>query len=200
MVESAVGPAAVRHQRALAWGRDERRVRPETKEKSTGSDETFATDLSDVRELERELLRLAERTSRRMRRARFVGRTVTIKVRYSDFTTITRSRTVADATSTSREIYLTARDLLGALLPLPAPVRLLGVRVEHLVPAESATRQLVIGERDSGWSDVDRARDRAVDRFGSDALRPASLLRPASTSDHESTRGRARPPGVAESS
>jgi DNA polymerase-4 len=111
-----------------------------------------------------------------MRVAGVAGRTVTIKVRFADFTTITRTRTVAEATDVTQEIYRTATALYDALGLQRARVRLVGVRVEGLVPLETVHRQLVLGERDHGWMDADRAVDRAVLRFGSAAVRPASLL------------------------
>ncbi len=111
-----------------------------------------------------------------MRAAALVGRTVSIKVRYEDFTTITRSRTLRDPSDVTQEIYETARAAFDALLPLPAPVRLVGVRVESLVPADLASRQLVLGESSTGWQQIDRASDALSQRFGTGALRPASLV------------------------
>jgi len=111
-----------------------------------------------------------------MRVAGVAGRTVTIKVRFADFTTITRTRTIGEATDVTQEIYRTATALYDALGLQRARVRLVGVRVEGLVPRETVHRQLVLGERDHGWMDADRAVDRATLRFGSAAVRPASLL------------------------
>jgi DNA polymerase-4 len=104
------------------------------------------------------------------------GRTVTLTVRFADFTTITRSRTMGEATDVTREIYRTAADLFLALGLQRARIRLVGVRVEGLVPRASVQRQLVLGERERGWSEADQAVDRAVLKFGPAALRPAALL------------------------
>ncbi len=171
-----LGQAAGTHLHALANGRDERSVVPSVRERSIGAEETFAADLVDVAELRRELLRLCDRTASRVRAAALVGRTVSIKVRYEDFTTITRSRTLRDPSDVTQEIYETARAAFDALLPLPAPVRLVGVRVESLVPADLASRQLVLGESSTGWQQIDRASDALSQRFGTGALRPASLV------------------------
>jgi DNA polymerase-4 len=76
----------------------------------------------------------------------------------------------------TQEIYRTAGDLFLALGLQRARIRLVGVRVEGLVPRRTVQRQLVLGERDRGWSDADLAVDRAVHRFGDAAVRPATLL------------------------
>jgi DNA polymerase-4 len=104
------------------------------------------------------------------------GRTVTLKVRFSDFTTITRTRTMPEATDVTREIYGTAAELFRALGLQRARIRLVGVRVEGLVPRASVQRQLVLGEREQGWAEADQAVDRAVLRFGAAAVRPATLI------------------------
>jgi DNA polymerase-4 len=111
-----------------------------------------------------------------MRTAQVAGRTVTLKVRFADFTTITRSKTRGDATDVTQEIYRTAADLFTALGLQRARVRLVGVRVEGLVPRATVQRQLVLGEREHGWSDADVAVDRAARKFGAAAVRPATLL------------------------
>ena len=81
-----------------------------------------------------------------------------------------------EATDVTQEIYRTATRLYDALGLQRARLRLVGVRVEGLVPRETVHRQLVLGEREHGWSDADRAVDRATLRFGTAAVRPASLL------------------------
>ena len=106
--------------------------------------------------------------------------TVTITVRFADFTTITRSRTMADATDVTQEIYREAVRSYDALGLQRARLRLVGVRVEGLVTRERVHRQLVLGERDRGWSEADRARDRIVRRFGAGTVRPSSPAASAS--------------------
>lgn len=141
-----------------------------------GAEETFAADTDDREVVLRELLRLSARVSRRMRVAAVAGRTVSIKVRFADFSSITRSRTRPEATDVTHEIHAVATELYEALGLQRARVRLVGVRVEGLVPRSSVHRQLRLGEREHGWEDADRAVDAAVRRFGSAAVGPASLL------------------------
>ena len=111
------------------------------------------------------------------------GRTVSITVRFADFTTITRSRTIPEATDVTQELYGAAVRLYDGLGLQRARLRLVGVRVEGLVPRGAVHRQGVLGERQRGWPDADRAVDRATRRFGTAAVRPASLLE-AKTSEH----------------
>ncbi|GAA4920795.1 DNA polymerase-4 [Actinomycetospora succinea] len=171
----AVGEAHAAHLISLAHGVDERRVDPHGREKSAGAEETFAHDLVDPALRRRELLRLADRAARMLRQRGMRARTVALKVRFDDFTTITRARTLPAPTDLARDLHATAVDLLDALGPI-APVRLLGVRGEGLVPADRAPEQIVLGEPEHGWSDAERAADLARSRFGVAAIRPASLL------------------------
>lgn len=174
-LKRAVGEAHAAHLFALAHGVDERRVDPHGREKSAGAEETFAADIADPVVLRRELLRLSERAARMLRRRGRRGRTVAVKIRFSDFTTITRSRTLPAPTDLARDIYATAGDLLDAVDDR-RPVRLLGVRAEQLVPADRAPEQGLLGDPEYGWSDAERAVDQARSRFGIAAVRPASLL------------------------
>jgi DNA polymerase-4 len=161
---------------ALAWGRDPRSVMPPRRERSIGADETFSYDVDDPAYIHRELLKLSDRTAARVRAAGMVGRTISIKVRFSDFTTITRSKTLRDPTDVSREIYATARALYDALGLQRARLRLVGVRMESLMDSDQAPIQGLLDEREHGWRDADRAVDRASARFGAGAVRPASLV------------------------
>lgn len=172
----ALGEASGRHLHDLAWGRDPRPVEQEQRERSIGSDETFAYDIDDPEVIRRHLLALSERTAARIRKAGLAGRTVSIKVRFADFTTITRARTLRQPTDVSREIYDTAADLFDALGLQRARLRLVGVRVEHLVPLDRAPIQARLDEPDHGWRDADRAVDRASARFGRGMVIPASLI------------------------
>jgi DNA polymerase IV len=161
---------------ALAWGRDSRSVMPTRRERSIGADETFSYDVDDPAYIHRELLKLSDRTAARVRAAGMVGRTISIKVRFSDFTTITRSKTLRDPTDVSRDIYATARALFDALGLQRARLRLVGVRMEGLMESDQAPIQGLLDEPEHGWRDADRAVDRASARFGAGAVRPASLV------------------------
>ena len=133
-LQRALGDSAGRGLHDLAWGRDPRAVVPERREKSIGADETFAHDIDDPVRIHRELLRLSDRTAARARSAGMTGRTVSIKVRFADFTTITRAKTLRHHTDVSREIFDTARELYDRLGLQRARIRLVGVRLEGLVP------------------------------------------------------------------
>ena len=175
-LQRALGDAAGAHLHDLSWGRDPRRVQPSQVERSIGSDETFPYDVDDPAVIQRELLRLADRTAARVRSAGMAGRTVTIRVRFADFTTITRSRTLREHTDVSRDIYATARALYDALGLQRARIRLVGVRLEGLIPVERAAIQPRLDDPDYGWREADHAVDRASARFGPGAVRPASLV------------------------
>jgi DNA polymerase IV len=183
-LQRAVGEGLGGHLHELAWGADRRTITPRNvsafgggdPDKSMGAQETFGRDTDDREVILRELLRLSTKVTHRMRVAGVAGRTVSITVRFADFTTITRSRTLPEATDVTQEIYRTATSLYDALGLQRARLRLVGVRAEGLVPRQTVQRQLVLGEREHGWSDADRAVDRATRRFGAAAVRPASLL------------------------
>ncbi len=175
----ALGEASGGHLHALAWGRDERTVVPHEPDRSIGAEETFGRDVDDPAKIHRELLRLSERTASRVRAAGYVGRTVAIKVRFADFTTLSRSRTITTPTDVGQEIYATAKALYDALGLDRARIRLVGVRLEGLIPAEEAARQLELGAPDVGWREAEQAVDRAARRFGAGAVRPAALVEPA---------------------
>ncbi len=172
----AFGEQGAARLHALAWGQDTEPVRPARVERSVGSSETFAHDVDDPDVIRRQLLHLAERTASRMRHAGVLGRTVVLTVRFSDFTTITRSRTVAVPTDVTREVHATACTLYEALGLQRARIRLLGVRVEGITTAEETLVQGRLDEPERGWREAERAMDRAAARFGSHAVRPASLL------------------------
>jgi DNA polymerase-4 len=184
-LQRELGAAAGEHLWSLAWGRDERRVSPRREEKSVGAEETFAADVDDPEVIRRELLRLSGRTARALRAAGCVARTVTVKLRLASFKTITRSRTLAEPTDVAREIYATAVTLYeGSGLDPRARLRLVGVRAAGLRPAAAAARQLAFDDRPVGWREAERAVDRIASRFGSDAVRPASLV-PADRDDRD---------------
>jgi DNA polymerase-4 len=169
-VQRAVGRVAGAHLHDLAWGRDPRPVVPVREEKSVGAEETFAVDVHDLTVVESKVLELADRCATRLRAQGLAARTVSIKVRTSDFRTLTRSRTLAQPSDVGREIYLAARGLLSAVDLAGLPVRLIGVRTEGLVPAGEVVRQLTLDEAVTDNADARRDAERAVDlvreRFG----------------------------------
>lgn len=195
VLEAALGRHAGRWLWSLAHGRDHRGMEPGRSqlraERSMSNESTFGADTADPDDLRRHLLRLSTKLAARLRAADLAARTVGLRVRYSDFETLDRSRAVGEPTDVSREIFETTRDLLGAL-SAPGqpghgdrPVRLLGVKVSGLVPRSRWQPQLVLGARTEGWADLDRAVDQASARFGRAVVRPATLV---SGADHHDPR------------
>lgn len=172
----ALGDALGAHLAELAWGRDPRPVQPYEPEKSIGAEQTFARDVDDPEVVRRELLRLCERVGARLRSQGYVGRTVALKLRFADFSTITRSRTLRSGTDVAREVYQTAVGLYDALGLQRSRIRLVGVRVEGLLEADQAPQQLLIDAPEQGWREAEQAVDRATARFGQGAVRPARLV------------------------
>src|SRR6266487_6379625 len=178
VLQRELGQAVGSHLSALAWGRDDRPVIPGSTDKSVGAEETFANDVDDPEVIRRELLRLSGRTARSLRASGSVARTVVVKLRLANFTTITRSRTLPEPTDVARKIYVTACDLYAAAgLDSRARLRLVGVRAAGLIPAARSATQLAFGERPIAWRDAERAVDRIAGRFGPDMIRPAVLVR-----------------------
>jgi DNA polymerase-4 len=173
-VLSALGRSHGQHLLELAHGHDDRPVVPERAAKSIGHEQTFVHDLDDHATLGREIVRMADAVAARMRAHGVVGRTVTIKVRFGTFETITRGATLPEPIDTAPAVATAARDLLAAV-EVGQGVRMLGVSVTNL--AEAGPRQLALGvEPAVDWSDASRAVDDIRRRFGSAAIGPASLV------------------------
>ena len=176
-LQHELGEAQGSHLAALAWGRDERRVTPHVAEKSIGAEETFAADIDDPERIRRELLKLSGRTAHSLRAGGYAARTVSVKLRLASFKTMTRSRTLAYPTDVTREIYATACALYeSAGLDHGARLRLVGVRVSGQVPVAGANAQLTFDDRPVGWREAERAVDKIASRFGTSAVRPATLV------------------------
>lgn len=176
VLRRALGQSAGDHLADLAWGRDERHVTTTTRERSVGSEHTFAGDVDDPEVLHRHLLKLSDHVAARLRSAGWMARTVSIKVRFADFTTISRSRTLPEPTDVGREIYTHAGALYDALGLQRARLRLIGVRAEKLMPVDAGSHQIALDEPVAGWREAETAVDQAVARFGHGVVRPASLL------------------------
>lgn len=179
---SALGKVQGRHLHDLAWARDDRPVVPESKPKSVGHEETYAKDLHDLGALNREAVRMADAVGHRLRKAGMEGRTVTIKVRFHDFNTITRSSTLPAPTATAPVLASVAKELLTLVDPGPG-VRLFGVSVtnlssvtdEQLTFDGAASATDAVGMPNPAWNDASRAVDAIRQRFGETAVGPATL-------------------------
>ncbi|NCU82692.1 MAG: DNA polymerase IV [Actinobacteria bacterium] len=175
-LKRALGASAGESLYELAWARDYREVVADAPEKSISAAETFAYDLEDQDEIFRELLRLTERAGARLRARSLRSKTIGLKVRFSDFSNLTRSKTLPLSISGSHEIYEVAKELYLSLKINGSRIRLLGVSLEQLVDQSGAVEQLELGEREVGWSQAQVAIDRAIARFGSGSVKPARLI------------------------
>lgn len=157
----------------LARGMDSRPVEPERDAKSIGKEITFPQDLSDSELLETFILDLAAAVGRRLRRESLKARTVTLKVRFADFRTISRSKTLELPTNQDKDIFTAARRLF-AELRLTQPVRLIGVTGHNLLPDD--VRLSLFETEDQQKEALTRTIDSINERFGEKSLTPARLL------------------------
>lgn len=175
VIERALGRAGGARIWQLAQGIDPRDVETERTEKSVGHEETFLQDISDRGALRSELRRLADRVAARLRSGGWEAAGIAMKLRYADFTTLSRSTTLAEPTDVGQRIGETAIVLFDDL-DLAQPVRLIGVRAERLKP--SGAGALALWDDDAEWRRVDAALDDARERFGGGAVTRASVLGP----------------------
>jgi len=167
------------HGRALARyarGLDQRPVEPQGVRKSISQENTFARDVADPRAVERELLHLSEGVARQLRRRGLFARTVTLKVRYEDFTTLTRQRTLDQPTNLEQVLYQEGRELLRRAWAKGRKLRLIGIGASNLT---TAGYQLGLFDQRHGerLARLAKAVDEIRDRFGEEAIQRASLLR-----------------------
>ncbi len=163
----------------LAHGRDERTVVPDRQAKSISHETTFEHDIDDVNVLKSNLLTMTEQVAYRLRQAQLRARTVSLKLRYADFHTLTRAHTLEQPTHATDALWATANRLLDQrLLPLSAPVRLVGVGVSALESTQTNQTDLFAQARDIRRQDVDRLSDDISARFGRGALRRGRTLKP----------------------
>ncbi|MBA3373962.1 MAG: DNA polymerase IV [Euzebyaceae bacterium] len=169
-----VGQVSAKQLGHLARGADDRPVVPLEAAKGMSAEETFDRDVDDPAVLRRELLRLAEKVARRLRRGQVAARTITLKLRYANFVTITRSKTLAVPTDQATELHHEVSAMLDALRLQRVRVRLVGLGTANLVP-QSASRQLGLLD-DDRWALLDSAADDARSRFGEAAVTRGALL------------------------
>ncbi|MGH8794389.1 MAG: DNA polymerase IV, partial [Stackebrandtia sp.] len=175
-LEASVGKASAAHLDALANGRDARAVESTRVDKSIGAEVTFDADVDDREELLRTTLRLSQKVAARARKAGVAGRTVSVKIRYADFATVTRAKTLLEPIDVAQELYTVAAELIKA--NVSGPVRLIGVRLEGLGAAGDGAWQPTLGAPERGWREIERTVDGLSARYGSSVVRPASLLDP----------------------
>lgn len=176
-LQRAFGPHAGALLSELAWGRDSSRVVARPGERGVGCQETFARDTDDRATVHAELLRVSVKVASRMRAAGVLGRTVTLNLRFADFTTISRAVTLASPTDITDEVYEAALAALARLGLQRARIRRVGVRVTGLVDRSTAYLQPTLDTPEHGWRDAEMAADKVIQRFGPKAVRRAVLTK-----------------------
>lgn len=175
----ALGDATGESLYELAWGRDYRNVIPDEPEKSIGNEETFARDIDSPEEILAQFLRMAEKATARLRERGLFAKTVTMKIKFADFTTLSRAKTLPIGIDGTHETYEIVKKLYLALHNEGARIRLVGVSMSNLL--DEAPVQLELGARERGWRDADTAIDKAKARFGGGSVRPGRLITGDST-------------------
>lgn len=183
-----LGKSHAERLKAQAWHQIKGTINPQRAEKSVGTETTLEKDSRDREEWRRIVWQLANSTARRAQKSHVAGNVVVLKVRTGDFETFTRSRTTAHAVNGALDIYRVAQELLVAHAPSRA-VRLLGVRLEGLIPADEINEQLTLdpglqrqaaGDSRDGKqaeeTDVTKLWDQLRDRFGDHVVMPGSLV------------------------
>ena len=173
----AVGESAAQKLNALANGIDARSVQIDRVEKSISNESTFDRDIADPTPLMRELLKHSQQVAARLREKGFMARTVAIKMKFADFSVITRSHTLADPTDSSQRIYETAVMLFEQTHLAGQRLRLIGVKGEQLVDADLVSEPLW-GNDDDSWRAIDKTTDQLREKFGRNAVSPARLIDP----------------------
>jgi len=179
-----------RHFHLLAHGVDSREVEPYSERKSVGHEDTYESDLWELEEAKTRLLDLAERVSYRLRAADYQGGTITLKVKYSDFTLVTRSLSPGYLTDDGGRIYREVLELLAKTQVGQRAVRLLGISISGLVPRGVKEQLTIPGfcEEDVRTERLNRTLDEIRDRFGRRTVQKSLLL--------EERKPRRRKPGA----
>lgn len=175
-LEKAVGVAGGRKLHELSWARDPRSVTAVAEEKSVGHEITFEHDVTDAATIRRELLRMSDKVAVRLRSAGLEGKTVVLKLRFGDFSTITRSRTLGEPTDLARRIYDEVCVVYDALGKQHERIRLVGVRMEQLVASGGSA--IGLWDTSEGWREAEQAMDAVAARFGRGLVQRAALVPP----------------------
>jgi len=161
----------------LARGIDDRPVVADREVKSISHETTFPTDIEDIDVLRAWLLDLTEQVAHRLRKSNMHGRTVNLKLRYANFDTITRSKSLSQPTNVTNTLWSVVSELLNTQRPdRPLVVRLLGMGVSNLQPPKPVQQTLFGEEQDERDSKLDEVADQIRNRFGTTSLRRASIF------------------------
>lgn len=171
-LERTLGKAAIELYN-LAWGRDERPVIPDREAKSIGNEDTFETDIEQPDEIRTKLLDLAERVGWRVRKEGLAGKTITLKVRFSSFRTITRSVTLQGPVSLDEVIYEIALQLMDKII-IKEGIRLLGVSVSNF--SQRSTQLCLFNEVTEKREKIASTMDELKERFGTEIVKRGRLF------------------------
>lgn len=184
-VAMVLGSNAAEHFLKLANGLDDRGVTPDSQAKSIGQEQTFPVNVGELDELRRVLLEQVDQVARRLRRHGFKARTVTLKLRYGDFTTLTRSHTMPEATNITRELWEAAQTLLMTWSRKDhRALRLLGVTASGFIGSHSGQMSLFERAGSKKMEQLDKTLDAIAEKFGDSAvLRAASKTKEKGNGD-----------------
>ncbi len=182
-LERLLGPAAGEKLSALAWNRDPREIRTHHRARSAGAQSALGRKPADARIIRPTLAHLADRIGTRLREKSLAGRTVTVRIRFADLRSITRSMTLDAPVSATASLTEIAEDLVHAALaqhPDERYISLLGISVSHLEKVSRLQLEFALGLADEGRrpgtrrgmarNAADRAIDKIRERFGWDAV------------------------------
>jgi len=177
-LEKRLGSQAL-HFLQLAQGIDERSVEIDRESKSMGKEITFDQDVADAEYLDNVLLEFTQQLARRMRLLNLQARSITLKIRYANFQTLTRSKTIPESTDSELIIYRAAHDLLSRLQPSDQKVRLIGLYLGQLSPHADLQQGLLFDQTSEAENrELIKTLDQIRSRFGEDKITRASLLDP----------------------
>lgn len=171
-----IGKAASARLLQLAAGQEVRPVNQTRVDKSISSEHTFDSDIDDDPLIERELRNQSHELARRLRASELVASVVAVKLRYDDFSTTSRSHTLAAPTDVAAEIFAAVRPMWASLREAGRPVRLVGVKVERLQGGDRAGRQLTFDDRQEAQVMTEELAEMVSARFGKNAMRSARML------------------------
>ncbi len=178
LLKAKFGEKHGEHLYLVSQGIDEREVQPHREIKSIGHEDTFSHDLVKLTKIRQELLNLTTRVGKRLRLRNLTGKTVTVKVKYNDFTQVTRSETLSAPTADDKLIYSTGCRLLEKTEAGRRPLRLLGITLSNLQEGESGTQLDLFSpaKQSNKRKDLYQALDTISNRFGDSAIVPGKLL------------------------
>ncbi len=161
----------------LAQGIDESPVAPPSEAKSIGKETTFGSNITEKAVLLKELLKISQNVGYTARKEGYKGRTITLKIRFQDFVTITKSKTLENSTHLDDIIFKTIIELLDKVRNKKGGVRLLGVRLSNLISGKERKQLKFSKDKEDKLEQLTQSLDKIREKFGSKAITRASLLK-----------------------